>query len=213
MPKLPRTPDAQRLLTLAPDIVSLPAGRRLWRVYFRGGDNPTAWSDFRYVGPLDGRFDHHLPTKAGQAQAQSRGVLYAAESGITCLAEVFQRTRVMDRSHREPWLVAFDLKASLQLLNLTGSFPTRAGASMALMTGPRTVARQWAQAFYDAYPSLHGLYYPSSMQGNAPSIALNERAATVGVIPRQPVFHRALADNAILTLVRNAARELGYAVV
>jgi hypothetical protein len=84
---------------------------------------------------------------------------------------------------------------------------------MALMVGPRAVARRGAQAFYEAYPDVQGLYYPSSMYTNAPAIALNERAVAAGAMPRLPGFHRALADNALLTVIRNVARDIGYKVV
>jgi len=57
------------------------------------------------------------------------------------------------------------------------------------------------------------VYYPSSMYANAPAIALNERAATEGAMPSVPSFHRALADNALHTVIRNVARELGYKLV
>lgn len=110
-------------------------------------------------------------------------------------------------------MLAFALATPLKLLDLTGSFATRAGASMALMTGPRAVSRRWAQAFYDAYPEVQGVYYPSSMYANAPAIALNERAATKGAMPGVPSFHRALADNALHTVIRNVARKIGYKVI
>ena len=45
-------------------------------------------------------------------------------------------TRVIDRTAHDPWLVAFELLQPLNLLDLTGVWPTRAGASMALNTGP-----------------------------------------------------------------------------
>jgi hypothetical protein len=213
VPKLPRKPSLERLKDLSPDIHTLKSGLTLWRIYFRGGPHPTSWSDFRNFGPLDGRFDHHFPDEQGDPTSQTRGMLYGAEAGATCFAEVFQRTRVIDRFRREPWLVAFELATPLKLLDLTGSFATRAGASMALMTGPRAVARRWAQTFYEAYPEVQGVYYPSSMYANAPAIALNERAVTAGTMPSVPSFHRALADNALHTVIRNVAREIGYKVV
>ena len=213
MPKLPRNPSLEQLKALDPDVYTLKPGLTLWRIYFRGGPQPTSWADFRNFGPLDGRFDHHHQDEHGDPTSQTRGILYGAEEGATCFAEVFQRTRVIDRFRREPWLVAFEIATPLTLLDLTGSFATRAGASMALMTGPRAVARRWAQTFYEAYPEVQGVYYPSSMYANAPAIALNERAVAVGTMPGLPSFHRALADNALHTVIRNVAREIGYRVV
>ena len=139
-------------------------------------------------------------------------MLYAADDPITCLAEVFQKTRVMNRWHKEPWLVGFETDKPTRLLDLTGSFPTRAGASMGLMTGPRSVSRTWARAFHDSWPEIDGLYYPSSMHANRPAIVLNERAREAGVMPEQASFHRSLGDPAILSILRNAACSLGYAL-
>ena len=133
----------------------LPAGSVLWRLYFRGGNHPTLWDSFRAHGPVRGRFDHQLPP----AHAQLRKILYSAEHGPTCLAEVFQDTRLIDREAREPWLVAFEIQREAPLLDLTGSWPTRAGASMAIGTGPRPRAQRWSRAIYEAYPDLDGLYY------------------------------------------------------
>jgi hypothetical protein len=81
--------------------------------------------------PTNSRFDHHLPPSA----VQDRGILYAAITGMTPFAEVFQETRVIDRRRNAPWLVAFDLARPLELLDLTDSWPTRAGASMAINSG------------------------------------------------------------------------------
>ena len=83
---------------------------------------------------------------------------------------------------------------------------------MGLMTGARSVSRNWARGFYDAYPALTGLYYSSSMHANRPTIVLTDRAEAAGVIPDHPSLHRALNDPALLTVLRNAARTLGYAL-
>lgn len=50
----------------------------------------------------------------------------------------------------------------------------------------------------------------ANMHANTATGALNERAGLVGAMPQQPTFHRALGDPAILTMLRNAALELGY---
>lgn len=212
MAKLPREPDKLKLAKLSPPIIKLKPDTLLWRIYFRGGDHPTLWNVFRHIGPLDVRFDHHLTVSSGST-LQNRGVLYAAVHGLTCFAEVFQRFRVIDRTYRDPWLVAFELANPTHLLDLTGSFPTKAGASMALMTGPRSVARTWSKAFYEAYPDIEGLYYPSSMHGNKPAIVFNERVLLRDALPPKPSFNRALIDNTVLTIVRNAARDIGYGML
>lgn len=185
----------------------MPAGAILWRLYFRGGRHPTFWNTFRSFGPTGSRFDHQLPPP----RLQERSILYCAAEGPTCLAEVFQETRVIDRAARDSWLVAFELVRPLMLLDLTGSWPTRAGASMALSTGPRPRAQRWAQVIYEAYKEAQGIYYPSSMHANRPAIAIWERGAEV--MPSIPVFHRPLLDPALLPVLSRVAHEIGYGLV
>jgi hypothetical protein len=209
MPKVPRSPSSSHLASLSPDKVAFDQDSLLWRVYFRGGNHPTLWGDFRYVGPLSSRFDHHV---GNTPTIQVRSIMYAAESVATCIAETFQGTRVINRWHKEPWLVGFQTAKPITLLDLTGSFSTRAGASMGLMTGARSVGRNWARGFYDAYPTLAGLCYPSSMHANEPAIALTDRAETLGVLPPRPIFHRALGDPSMLGILKQVARDLEYAL-
>jgi len=210
MTKVPRAPSLDHLKSRSPAIKNLPAGTRLWRIYFRGGAHPTRWSEFRYVGPLDNRFDHHAVTSDGRPSLQEHGVLYAADHPTTCLAEVYQKTRTINRWYKEPWLVGLEITESLELLDLTGAFPTQSGASMGLMSTARSVSRRWAQGYYAAYPGLDGLYYPSSMHANQPAVALNEHADARRVLPDHPLYHRALRDPAMLSMLRNAARAVGY---
>ena len=80
------------------------------------------------------------------------------------------------------------------------------------LTGARSVSRQWARGFYDAYPATAGLYYPSSMHANRPAMVLTDRAEAAGVTPEHPSLHRALGDPALLSLLKNIARTLGYAL-
>ncbi len=207
MAKVPKNPDLALLRQLAPDTTSIKKGTELWRIYFRGGKHPTRWNEFRHVGPVDARFDHH---ELDKLTSKKRAVLYAAANPLTCLAEVFQKQRVIKRSQSDGWLVGFEMAEDTAILDLTGGFPTRAGASMGLMTGARSVSRNWARGFYIAYPKLHGLRYPSSMYANAPAIVFNDRAANHGVLPEQPAFHRALTDPSLITFLKNAAHDLGY---
>ena len=69
-------------------------------------------------------------------------------------------------------------------------------------------ARRWAQRIYEAFPGLSGIYYLSSMGGNAPAVALFERARPA--MPSSPTFNRPLADPTLLHALRNAAADLGY---
>ena len=200
MVKVPRRPDPERLANTDPEWYDSAAGDELWRVYFRGGAHPSRWDRFRAFGPTGARFDHH------QNDDHEQAVLYVARSPVTCLAEVFQKTRTIHRRHRKPVLVGFAGHRPLKLLDLTGAFATRIGASMGLMTGARSVSRTWARGLYAAYPDAQGIAYPSSMHANALAIVLNERA--IGALPLTPDFHKALDDGGLVTVLKNAAREL-----
>ena len=179
----------------------------LWRVYAAGGSRPGTWNGFRVWGPTNSWFDHHDPPP----KTQPRGIFYAAQRPLTCLAEYFQATRVIDRASKSPWLVAFETSRQLSLLDLTGTWPTMAGASMVINSGPRPRARKWSRAIYSAYPAVEGLLYSSSMHANQPSIALYERGA--GALPPAPIFNRALSDPSLLSRLNAAAAALGYGLV
>jgi hypothetical protein len=206
--KLPAAPPRGALAArLPPRIKSLARGTVLWRIYHRGSAHPAAWNRFRHFGPVPTmRFDHHsLPPRE-----QPRGIIYAALRVYTCFAEVFQETRTIERHRGDPWLVGLGLARSVSLLDLTGTWPTKAGASMALSAGRRDRARAWSARIYEDYPAVQGLYYPSSMDGNQPAVALYER--TAGALPARPVFHRALEDPALSAAVAAAAALFNYAV-
>ncbi len=207
MPKFPHAPPAARLAALGPERVTLPAGTELWRIYFRGGAHPVRWGTFRAYGPTNSRFDHHLEPSS----VQDRKIVYLAAHGPTCVAEAFQHTRLIDRRARTPWLVRFALGRAVTLLDLTGAWPTRAGASMAINSGPRPRARGWSRAIYAAFPDIEGLLYGSSMHANRPAVALYGRAEDA--VPKTPLFNRPLADPALLRPLRNAAADLGYGLL
>ncbi|MHA7817543.1 MAG: RES family NAD+ phosphorylase [Pseudohaliea sp.] len=214
MAKFTEPPGVEALRAIAPVLQRLPAGSTMTRLFFAGGEFPGSWDAFRCYGPTTSRFDHQLPDDEGRAHRQERGIMYLAsgrEAIPTCLAEVFQSTRVIDRHARDPVLGGFELAAPVTLLDLNGPFATAIGASMALHAGPRPRARRWAQQLYEAYPAIDGLLYCSSMYGNAPAIALFERAARA--IPARPVFHRELRDAVMTNILNETARVIGYAVV
>lgn len=198
-------PEPPPELGLSPDIKTLDGGTELWRIYFQGGRHPTTWSFFRSFGPTGSRFDHQAPS------APERRILYAAEEIHTALAEVFQQTRMIDRLSRSPWLVGFRLRRPVELLDLTGTWPTRAGASMALSSGPRPRAQRWSRVIYESYPDIEGLCYPSSMHANRPAVALCERSEDV--LPPRPTFHRPLSDPALLDVLKKAASGFGYELI
>jgi len=206
--KFPDPPPRGRLAPSLPaEVKLLRRGTLLWRIYSRRGPHPLAWNGFRHWGPApNARFDHHTEP----ARQQGCGILYAGWRVYTCLAEVFQDARTIERSRNQPWLVGFELARNVSLLDLTGTWPTRAGASMAMSTGRRDRARAWSRRIYEDYPAVEGLHYPSSMDGNQPAVALYERARDA--LPSRPVFHRALSDAALNAALAKAATLFGYLV-
>ena len=212
MVKLPNEPDLERLRGLAPSLITLPAGKPLHRLYRRGGDHPILWNAFRYFGPTAARFDHHLVDDEGRAYIQERGIFYLASDILTSLAEVFQDDRTVDRTAQRPWLVSFKLLRDLTLLSLTDTFCVQAGGSMKLVSGPKVYAQNWSRGFYQCYPDIQGIYYPSSLT-NRPVIALYERALLFEPFPQTPRFHRALSDALLIEPLRNACKEIGYEFV
>lgn len=101
------------------------------------------------------------------------------------------------------------LQAGLRALDF--SPPDR--RNQALPASHRGRARAWARTFYDASPALQGLYFPSSMNGNEPAIALTDRAERSRCVPDYPDFNRALADDALVDILKHSARLLGYGLV
>jgi RES domain len=208
LPKFPEPPGVNALQEIAPRTIILAADAPLARIYFAAGPHPSKWSDFRYFGPTNARWDHHLANAPGIGADRGRAVFYCAPDLDTCAAEVFQATRRIDRIRNAPFLVVFALSSAVTLLDLRGSFATAVGASTAIHSGPRSRARAWARALYEAYPDLQGLYYGASMNGHAPAVALNERAQDA--MPPSPQFHRALNDDMLVGVLQQIAMRLSY---
>lgn len=128
----------------------------------------------------------------------------------TCIAEVFQGTRVVDRAGDDRCFTAFRTTRAVRLLDVTGDWPTRAGVSQAIASGPRSRAQAWARAIYEAYPTLEGVWYPSSMHGGHPAVALFERA--VDALPAEPELDVPLTHPGLLPDLVRAANVLGYLI-
>jgi hypothetical protein len=209
MDTLPPPPEASELAGRAPaEAVAVTRVTTLWRVYGTAGSHGGPWSGFRHFGPVStARFDHHLPPPA----EQPRAVAYAALAIQTCVAEVFQDTRVIDRRRHAAWLVGFRLAREVRLLDLSGTWPTRAGASQAISSGRRAIAQAWARAIYQAYTDLDGLWYRSAMDGGRPALALNERAEDA--LRRQPDVHLPLTHAGLEPPLARMGRTLGYLLV
>jgi hypothetical protein len=211
-PKLPSAPSPEQLRSIGTgedDIVAVITHTELWRVHATAGQHVLPWNQLRHFGPLPGcRFDPHDPPP----HEQLAGVLYLALDVATCVAEVFQDTRVVNRHDRAPFLSAFRLTRTVTLLDLAGTWPTRAGASQAInSTGRRDVTRGWARAVHRAFPQLDGLWHPSSMNAGEPCVTLFETAADA--LPGQPDLSLPLAHPALADALAVTAEGLGYALL
>ncbi len=209
MAKLPPPPSPAALAARTPpEVVAVTRVTRLWRIYRAAGGHAGRWDQFRHYGPVaTARFDHHDEPPEEQPSA----VLYAAVAVQTCVAEVFQDTRVIDRRRGGPWLAGFRLAREVALLDLSGTWPTRAGASQAISSGPRDASRAWARVIHQSYPGLDGLWYRSTMDGGRPAVALNERAEEA--LLAQPDVHLPLSHPGVLLPLARMARTLGYLLV
>ena len=173
---LPPSPDelqfpTEHLREVATDVV-------LWRVHRTSGDHVVPWNQLRYWGPAATmRFDPHEPPP----HVQGRGVSYTALSVPTALAEVFQRTRVINTRRGTPYLTAWSPARPLTLLDSTSAWPIQAGASHAINSGRRDHCRAWARAIHTARPDLDGLWHHSSMTGGGRGHVVHARR---GQLPR-----------------------------
>ena len=214
MAKFPEPPGVESLQAIPAETQRLAAGTLVARIFFATGTHATTWDAFRHYGPTASRFDHHLPDAAGNPCLQERGIMYLAcgDHAIpTCLAEVFQTARTIDRHSHFPVLAGFELQDSLLLLNLRGTFATTIGASMNIHSGPKPKARRWSQQIHEAWPEVDGILYSSSMYGGEPAIALFERG--LRAIPRQPNFHRELRDPVMTSVLASTAQQIDYVLV
>ena len=201
-----RVPDPPSTFIVDPICRMITAGERLWRIYFRAGPHPTRWNELRAFGPTANRFDHHTRPK----RIQNRAILYAthgADAVLTALAEVFQDTRLIDRTRRKPWLVAFRLARPARLLDTGSDWPVRAGGNMAINSGSRARARAWSRAIHRDYTDVEGIWYPSSLT-NQSCVALYERASAA--LPASPDFHEPLASPALTAGLSVLADRLEY---
>ena len=198
---------AAELPSIDHDIIAISGP--LWRIFPTTTVHAAAWNTLRRWGPAAARFDPHPPPPA---EHLDYGVLYAGSDAVTALAEAFGTNRTVDVLTGDPWLVKFTLDARpVQLLNLTGTWPTRAGASREIWTSPdRQRTQKWARAIAARFTGLDGLYYRSSMRGDgAFNVAL--WAPAEGAISAAAVhFAEPLAHPAMAAMIQDACGRLGY---
>lgn len=203
MAKNPRTPPGP-LAREDSDVVSFE--RPLWRVRATDGPYALPWNVLREYGPVSTmRWDPHpAPVRAHPGV----GVGYAAPDLVTVIAEVFQKNRQVKRTGSLE-LVGWKPTRPLRLLDLTGSWLVRNGASHSLSSGPKSVCRAWSRQIHVTWPDLDGLLAPSTLTGR-PMVVLFAPAASA--FPVAPAFARLLNDPGADRYLTPAARELGWRI-
>lgn len=210
MAKLPHPPPFEllrdRIGIREQDWRLYPPSTTLWRVHRTAGPHLVAWNELRHFGPVATcRFDPHEPPPGPD---KADGVSYLAVTAQTALAEAFQTRRMIDRHAGAPQLVGLQLTRAVRLLDMAGSWPTRAGASQAINSGRRDVARAWARTIRSAFPTLDGLWHPSCMDGGSGCLTLWTPAADA--FPTRPILSRPLSDPSLANRLAAAADRLGY---
>ncbi|WP_396908258.1 RES family NAD+ phosphorylase [Mycolicibacterium sp.] len=181
-----------------------------WRVHRTTGDHVLAWNAFREHGPHL-RFDPHPPPARHHPGI---GIWYGASNPTPALAAAFQNTRTIDRFRGQPYLTALKFTRPIKLLDLAtdsgGAWPTRAGGTFALSTGPHSITQRWARRITEAFPGLDGLRYNSRFAGQ-PCLALFTPAASA--MPTRPALSLPLSHPGLALRITGAAQKLGYLVV
>jgi len=205
VPKVPATPPAK--FTLNTEHVRTFQDP-LWRVFRTEGPHALAWNELRHYGPAKGmRFDPQPPPAQIYPDI---GVMYAATRSFTALGEVFQATRVIDRSMGGATIAAWVPSRSLDLLDLTSNWPVLNGAAAAMMMGSKANTQAWARAIHEQYgDGIDGLYHQSSIN-NEPMITLFSGTEHVSAFPTRVSFSALLSDTTADEIVAQATKKLGY---
>lgn len=194
--------DADEYFTVSTDTV-------IWRVHRTSGDHVLPWNELRTFGPLL-RFDPHPRPRRGHPR---HGVWYGAADVPGALAEMFQATRVIDRTAGAPYLTGLRFTRSLRLLDVggfgAGRWPTRVGGNFALDSTAHSVAQHWARTIRAAHPGLDGLAYRGRFSGG-PCLALFTPAAEA--FPPAPALSLPLDHPGLVSRLAGAARRIGYSV-
>lgn len=205
--KLPAPPDPAMLAIAGSDIRMLPAGTPLWRLHGTTGTHALGWDKLRHFGPTSGRFDPHpLP----RTDHHRFSVTYTALDAASPFAEVFQGTRVIDRYADGRYLTGWLTTRPLRLLNLTGDWPVRSGASYAINTGRHDRCREWAHAIHEHPPQVDGLFHHSAMVGTPLTTLFTPSADS---FPAAPIFSRPIAEPSLAVMVSSLAERFGYRLV
>lgn len=203
--KLPRQPRVP-LTCETSDLFTLDIRALLWRVHPTTGTYVLPWNKLRCHGPTPSRFD----PQPEPPRLSVRGVSYASTDIATALAEVFQATRAIDTVTAGRHLTGWSPIRPLRLLDLTGDWPLRHGASQVLTSGPKSSCRAWARAIYDAFPDLDGLRSRSSLRDGDVVVLWTPARDS---FPPVPAFSRPLSAPGLRERIWTAAARIGYDVI
>lgn len=178
----------------------------LWRVHTVTGPHALRWNELRHFGPARTmRWDPHPPPPSVHA---NHGVSYTAADPSTAFAEVFQRNRAIvvaaDRA-----LVGWQPSRPLGLLDMTGDWALRNGASASLFAAPKPTTRAWAAAIHHQRPDFEGLLVPSTMTGKEMVVLFGPASDS---FPAFPAFARVLDDPAARRIIDWSASVLRWPV-
>ena len=180
----------------------------LARVAFALSPHPLPWGELRTWGPHPRcRWDPHpLPT----GEHPEHGVLYTAGDLLTCIAEVFADTRIIDTRSDMPLLQVWEATRPLHLLDLTGTWALRNGASVSLDSALRSMCRAWARAIRIQLPDIDGLRARSTMTGGEMTVLFSPARDSLPTLPRDTA---PLADATLYALLKALAPDIGYEIV
>lgn len=166
--------------------------------------HPTAWNQHRSYGPLvTARYDSWPPPAQ---QWPGEGVGYFRTTIAACVAEVYQDGRAVNPRLGGRYLTGFIPSRELRLLDLTGPWPIRVGASHAINSGPKDRTRRWANALHAAFPDADGVLY-IGVAGIA-CVALWLPPAEV--FPGYPSLSRPLADPSLRPHLADACAQIAF---
>lgn len=202
LPKVPRTPPSA-LRQRPTDVI--PFQQPLWRIHRTQGEHVIAWNGFRTFGPVAARYDPH-PDPRGDHPGD--GVSYAATDLKTAVAEVFQSRRRVDTTTDAPYATSWTPLRPLHLLDLTQDWALFNGAAHSLAHASQPTCKGWSRAIHQAWPTLDGLWTPSTMTGR-PMVVLYEPASSA--MPVYPDFSEPLSTAIVWSVVARIGGELGYA--
>ncbi|MCT2300220.1 RES family NAD+ phosphorylase [Dietzia cinnamea] len=194
------------------DIVTVNPGTALWRIHRTGGPFPSAWSDYRFYGPLPGmRWDPHPAPTAAHTDC---AVLYTAYDLPTCIAEVSHPAGLVDTVTASPFATSWSPTRPLRLLDLTRQWPLRMDATHALMFAPRSTCRNWAHEIWKTARSegkqLDGLEVQSTVTGSNMAVLFSD---SQNALPAAPAFTSPLSGPMVFTIAANLAARVQWPII